>query len=84
MAFKIHPPLGRFLKDNNVYSKFVRNYISHRKTKPKFEFLNKSNIPTHISTIETAFAWSCTPEGYVFWDMVFDEYHRYLRSNKNK
>ena len=71
MAFKIHPPLGRFLKDNNVYSKFVRNYISYRKTEQKFGFLNMLNMPTHIRAIETAFAWSCTPEGYKFWDWIF-------------
>ncbi len=67
--------LIKYLKDNKLYSKFMKNMkrdAEYETLKEIIDYCEATNIKYGIGAtpITTAFIWDKTPEGYAFWSNV--------------
>lgn len=51
----------RFLKENNCYEEFRKNFLKGRLNLKEFK---------KAPSLVTAFAWDVTPEGFKFWETI--------------
>lgn len=51
--------LSKFLKKNNAYKKFIKNFDKR--------YFKKESITFNLLCIVTSFNWGNSPEGYDYW-----------------
>ncbi len=84
-----------FLKDNGVYTSFLRNFKSQTELRLSlcnivyqsyfFGLVDKTLIDYYAKIISRkdifilSFEWDDTKEGFDFWKKISDEYSNYLR-----
>ncbi len=71
----------RFLKDERIYSKFMRNFRKAEGEKTTFEKFCKQQDLTPITFILCPFAWADTKEGHVFWSKVDNQWENYCNTH---
>ena len=79
----------KFLKENNIYNKFMDNIreeiIEHGKYWSYWRSIeNFCNIITDYAYIVSAFFWPDTPEGVIFWNKYDRMWRNYLLKSKLK
>lgn len=71
--------LEKFLINRNLLETFKRNYNKQSTGMPFIMFIKI--FGTDIYAIESAFTWADTPEKYIFWSKIEDEWLVCLKTN---
>ena len=77
----IHPELIPFLKENDIYDKFIYNLRSKIANSYDHE-------KVYIPLTEQTFIWNNTPEGYEYWseksDKIYSKYGNRIYTSTNR
>jgi hypothetical protein len=87
-CLKNSPVFFRFLKENQIYDKWIENrakFIKHvllakypwRGTICHTYFPQKALLTKY----QTSFVWNETPEGFTYWDNINTRYLKFLTEN---
>lgn len=71
----------QFLKEHHAYNKFKKLVHLHFKCKDDPYALRKYlNTTSTYAVVGSAFTWFDSPEGYIFWSKLCDEWNKIQRS----
>ena len=76
----------RFLKENNCYKQYVRNYDNNFNLDSGFIYnclneLYDDRLPNEDNEFTDAFSWGNTYEGFEYWDDMDDKWRSFVMIN---
>lgn len=77
----------QFLKQNNIYGKFINNFNNRNKMSKYYHetsFMKYFKLTTDRYLIANAFPWVDSPEKFCFWEDMDDKWIMYLHDYYEK